>query len=141
MKLFFSNRQLQHAPQQFMSAGRIVAPFEIPERAERMARGLSALGLELVDPDDFGLAPILEVHADHYVDFLRSAYDRYQELPNAGPEVLPNVHPHIGAYVDLGPRERPRPTHIVGQTGWYIGDLACALGRGTWDAVYASAQS
>ena len=35
MKLFFSPSQLAHAPQQFMSAGRIVAPFEVPERAER----------------------------------------------------------------------------------------------------------
>lgn len=141
MKLFFSPSQLAHAPQQFMSAGRIVAPFEVPERAERMAAGLTALGLELTAPEDAGLAPILAVHADHYVEFLRTAHARYQELPDAGPEVLPNVHPHIGAYADLSPRERPRPSHIVGQTGWYMGDLACALGPETWTAVYASAQT
>ncbi len=141
MKLFFSKRQLSHAPQQFMAAGRIVAPFEVPERAERMAAGLARAGLELSEPEDFGLDPILTVHAEHYLDFLRTAYARYQELPNAGPEVLPNVHPHLSAHPGLGPRERPRPTGVVGQAGWYMGDLACALGEGTWDAVYFSAQS
>ena len=141
MKLYFSRSQLEHAPQQFMSAGRIVAPFEVPERAERMAAGLASLGLELSEPEDLGTAPILAVHADHYIDFLRTAHARYQELPNAGPEVLPNVHPHVSAYSDLSPRERPRPHGIIGQTGWYMGDLACALGAGTWYAAYASAQA
>ena len=141
MKLFFSKDQLKHAPQQFMAAGKIVAPFEVPERAERMAAGLVQFGLTPFEPDDFGLDPILAVHSDHYVEFLRTAYQRFQALPNAGLEVFPNVHPHVSAYTDLSPRERPRPSHIIGQTGWYMGDMACALGAETWPAVYASAQS
>ncbi len=141
MRMFFANDQLKHAPQQFMAAGRIVAPFEVPERAERMAAGLVALGLEASEPEDAGLDPILSVHADHYVEFLRTAHERFQALPNAGPEVFPNVHPQVSATPDLSPRERPRPSHIVGQAGWYMGDMACALGAETWQAVYASAQS
>ena len=141
MKLYFSNKQLKHAPQQFMAAGRVVAPFEVPARAERMASGLGKLGLEVAEPADYGLDPILAVHSDQYVTFLQNAHARFQELPNAGPEVLPNVHPYVGAYADLSPRERPRPTGIVGEAGWYMGDMACALGSGTWDAVYHSAQT
>ena len=141
MKLFFDKSQLKHAPQQFMAAGKIVPPFEVPERAERMAAGLVSLGLESLEPDDHGLDPIHAVHSDHYVEFLRTAHVRFQELHNAGPEVFPNVHPQVSAYPDLSPRERPRPSHIVGQAGWYMGDMACALGAETWQAVYASAQS
>jgi acetoin utilization deacetylase AcuC-like enzyme len=141
MKLYFSRTQLGHAPQQFMAAGRIVAPFEVPERAERMAAGLRKIGLNVVEPADAGLDPIAAVHADHYLDFLACAYDRFQKLANAGPEVFPNVHPHVSGTPDLGPRERPRPGGIIGQAGWYMGDLACAIGARTWAAVYASAQA
>jgi acetoin utilization deacetylase AcuC-like enzyme len=93
------------------------------------------------DPGDFGLDPILEVHADHYVAFLEEAYDRFMELPNHGPEVLPNVHPYRGAAEDLRPRGRPQPTGILGRAGWYIGDLSCAIMEGTSRAAYASAQA
>ena len=141
MKLFFAKAQLAHAPQQFMAAGRIVAPFEVPERAERMARGLARLGLDLEEPDDFGLAPIERVHAAHYVNFLREAYVRFRKLANAGPEVWPNVHPYVSAGPDLSTRERPRPEHIAAQAGWYVGDMACAIGPGTWQAVYSGAQA
>jgi acetoin utilization deacetylase AcuC-like enzyme len=141
MKLFFSRTQLDHAPQQLMVSGRIVAPFEVPERAERMAAGLSRLGLTLTEPDDAGLAPLTTVHSDHYLDFLSGAHGRFQQLANAGPEVLPNAHPHVSATPDLAPRERPRPTGIIGQAGWYVGDMACAIGAGTWPAIYASAQA
>ncbi|MEM7748281.1 MAG: histone deacetylase family protein [Pseudomonadota bacterium] len=141
MKLFFAKSQLKHAPQQFMAAGKIISPFEVPERAEHMASGLVELGLEASEPGDFGMDPIHAVHSDHYVDFLQTAHARFQELPQAGPEVFPNVHPHVSAHPDLSPRERPRPSHVVGQAGWYMGDMACALGEGTWQAVYASAQT
>jgi acetoin utilization deacetylase AcuC-like enzyme len=141
MKLYFSEAQLGHAPQQFMVAGRIVAPFEVPERAERMAAGLRELGLTLVAPPDAGSQPITAIHPEHYIEFLSSAYERFNALPNAGPEVFPNVHPHVSGTPDLGPRERPRPTGIVGQAGWYVGDLACAIGPKTWPAIYAGAQA
>ena len=141
MKCYFTSRQLAHAPMQFVAAGKIVTPFEVPERAERMAAGLRHLGLQVLEPGDFGMAFIEAVHSPDYVAFLQTAYDRFQKLENAGPEVLPNVHPHVSAGPDLAPRGRPRPDHIVGQAGWYAGDMACAIGPGTWDAVYASAQS
>ena len=124
-----------------MATGKIIPPFEVPERAERMATGLVSLGLELLEPYDHGLDPIHAVHSYHYVEFLRTAHVRFQELPNAGPEVFPNVHPQVSAYPDLSPRERPRPSRIFSQAGWYMGDMACALGAETWQAGYASAQS
>jgi acetoin utilization deacetylase AcuC-like enzyme len=141
MRLFFSETQLRHSPQQFMAAGRIVAPFEVPERAERMAAGLRELGLSVEEPDDYGLAPIEHVHADHYVRFLQTAYAEFQALGSAGPEVLPNVHAYVGARPDLSVRERPRAEGIIAHAGWYAGDMACAIGAGTWDGVYASAQT
>lgn len=141
MKLFFSETQLAHRPKQYMVHGRIVEPFENPNRATTLLERLGALGLERTEPNDFGFEPILSVHADHYVAFLEEAFDRFMELPNHGPEVLPNVHPYRGASASLGVRERPRPAGILGRAGWYIGDLSCAMMEGTFRAAYASAQT
>jgi acetoin utilization deacetylase AcuC-like enzyme len=141
MKLFFSETQLDHRPKQFMLHGRIVDPFENPDRVTALLAALEPLGLGRTEPIDFGLAPILAVHADHYLDFLEDAYDRFMELPNHGPEVLPSAHAYRGAGPDLGPRGAPRPTGVIGRAGWYIGDMACAMMEGTFRAAYASAQS
>jgi hypothetical protein len=141
MKLFFSEAQLAHQPKQYMVHGRIVDPFENPSRAITLIDALAAVGLGRVEPDDFGRVPILTVHDEHYTTFLDGAYARFKELPNHGPEVLPNVHPYIGAGADLSRRGPPRPTGIIGQAGWYVGDLSCAIMEGTFRAAYASAQT
>jgi acetoin utilization deacetylase AcuC-like enzyme len=141
MQLFFDNAQLEHRPTQFMVSGRIVPPFENPDRAEALISALSGLGLMHQIPPDRGLAPILAVHAEHYVTFLESAYALFHALPNSGPEVLPNVHPYVSAPTDQSPRPKPRATGIVGLAGWYVGDMACAITEGTYRACCASAQS
>jgi acetoin utilization deacetylase AcuC-like enzyme len=141
MKLFFSDAQLAHKPKQYMVHGRIVDPFESPERATTLLNALEKCGLDRTEPEDFGRAPILATHADHYVEFFAEAYDRFMELPNHGPEVLPNVHPYRGAPPDLVCRDSPRPTGIIGRAGWYMGDLSCAIMEGTFRAAYASAQT
>jgi acetoin utilization deacetylase AcuC-like enzyme len=141
MKMFFSEAQLAHQPKQYMVHGRIVDPFEKPDRATTLVDALETQGLVKTDPGDFGRDAILAVHAEHYVDFLEDAYDRFLKLPNHGPEVLPNVHPYRGAGIDLEERGRPRTTGILGQAGWYMGDMSCAVMAGTFQAAYASAQT
>src|SRR5262245_36206830 len=141
MKLFFCEIQLAHRPTQYMVHVRIVDPFENPERAAILIDSLQSVGLQQTDPKDFGRAPILEVHADHYLAFLEEAYAHFMELAGHGPEVLPNAHPYRGAsaaYADRGP---PRVTGIIGRAGWYMGDLSCATMEGTFRAAYASAQT
>lgn len=141
MKLFFTEAQLAHQPRQYMVHGRIVDPFENPNRATTLIASLEAAGLTRAEPADRGRAPILKVHADHYVAFLEEAYARFMELPNHGPEVLPNVHPYRGASLQFGDRGRPRVTGIIGRAGWYMGDMSCATMEGTFRAAYASAQT
>ena len=141
MKLFFDEAQLAHSPKQYMVHGKIVDPFENPNRATTLIASLERAGLERTQPKDFGRAPILEVHAGHYLAFLEEAYARFMELPNHGPEALPNVHPYRGASPTYGDRGPPRVTGIIGRAGWYMGDMSCATMEGTWRAAYASAQT
>ncbi len=85
------------------------------------------------------MGPIRKVHDAGYLDFLETAHAEWMKLPNAGPEVWPNVHPYRGTGADLD-RSGPPQGGIVGQAGWYVGDLAAAIGERTFDAAYASAQ-
>ena len=141
MKLFYSKRQLEHRPQQIMLLGKLVAPVENPDRLDVLARTLTGAGLEERAPVDYGRNAIDAVHTTDYVNFLASAYERWAANPNTGPEVLPNTHPYRGRGSPLSSPGKPRSTLVNAQAGWYVGDLNCAIGAGTWGAVYDSAQA
>lgn len=141
MKLFFSPAQLLHRPQQYFRFGKIGTALENPARMETLAEALAALGLERTEPSDHGRDAILAVHDADYVQFLETIWGQWQQLPDAGPEVLPNIHPYRGAGHDLIRQDRPRNTGPIGLTGYHVGDMSCAMGEGTFAAAYASAQT
>ncbi len=64
MKLFFADTQLTHQPKQYMVHGRIVDPFENPNRVTSLMAALEPLRLQRMEPGDYGLNPILDVHVD-----------------------------------------------------------------------------
>jgi acetoin utilization deacetylase AcuC-like enzyme len=139
MQLFFDDRQMEHQPSQYMVHGRIVEPFENPNRASNLIAAFKPAGLILAPVTDAGPGAIADVHQAEYLDFLETAYADFQALPKAGPEVLPNVHSYRGASDGLA-RGRCKPTGILGRAGWYMGDMSCAMMAGTWEAAYWSAQ-
>ncbi len=148
MKVFFSKTQLDHQPTQYGVHGKLVRPLENPNRAETLIESLARLGLAADEPAAADRAAIERVQQGHYLDFLENAFERFQTLPNAGPEVIPNVHPYFAADRPYAPsplasgaRPAPRTTGIIGQTGWYVGDLSCAMTEGTAAAAFASAAS
>ena len=141
MRLFFSADQLLHRPTQYGVHGRLVRPLENPDRAETLIGSLGRLGLAAEAPAAIDRAAILKVHPEHYVGFLETAFARFQELPNAGPEVLPNAHPYFSGAGVLGARPAPRTQGILGQCGWYIGDLSCAMTEHPVTAALASAST
>ncbi len=148
MKVFFSQTQMDHRPTQYGVHGRLVQPLENPDRAATLIESLGRLGLAVEAPEDLDRGAIERVHPAHYLAFLETAFERFQALPNAGPEVLPNVHPYFAAArpygaspLSNGARPAPRTTGILGQSGWYVGDLSCAMTQGTTRAAFASAAS
>jgi acetoin utilization deacetylase AcuC-like enzyme len=141
MHVFFSETQTRHSPQKFLMAGKVVAPFETPDRCRVLARSLAALGLPVIDPGDHGMQAIRAVHDAGYLDFLKSAHAEWSRLPASGPEVWPNIHPWRGRGADQARKAPPPGASIVGRAGWYVGDMAVAMGEGTWEAAYASAQA
>ena len=87
-------------------------------------------GHQIVAPADHGARAA--VHTPQYLRFLETAYARWRELPDASEEVVANVHPFPGQPCTY-------PEHIVGLAGYHMGDTACPIGAGTWEAAAWSA--
>lgn len=141
MKAFFSEDQLLHQPQQFMRAGRICAPTDVPARAETLNQMLARRGIHSETPADYGDA-IMAVHSVDYLNYLKTAYERWQALRNVGlepgPEVLPNMSPYYNGRHDRSKRDPCPSPNIIAQTGYYLSDLACPIGPNTWKAALRS---
>jgi acetoin utilization deacetylase AcuC-like enzyme len=131
MQIVYSPAHERHAPKTFIRRGVVVPNPETPERAATLLAAVQNGGHRIVAPDDFGPAPREAVHTAEYLGFLETVHARWQAMPEAGGEVVPNVHP--------GRLMSHRPTGITGLVGWHTADTACPIGAGTWEAAIASA--
>ncbi|MBV8914108.1 MAG: histone deacetylase family protein [Acetobacteraceae bacterium] len=136
MKVFWDEVQLQHAPRFFLQRGEVRRNFEVPDRARALLSGVAALGLHPEAPTDQPEAALEMVHTAAYLDFLRTAHAEWQAMPEAGPEVVANIHP---APEMLANGARTGST-VIGRTGWFTADAACPIGTGTWQAALSAAQ-
>lgn len=145
MKAFFSEEQLLHTPQQFMRLGRISAPTDLPSRAESLQGALAARGIRVQAPSDYGRKPLESIHSADYLNFLETAYTRWQSLkaPGVDPglEVLPNLSPYYNGRVEQAGRGPCPSPSIVAQAGYYLSDLSCPIGPQTWRSALRSTHS
>ncbi|MCO6416430.1 histone deacetylase family protein [Siccirubricoccus sp. KC 17139] len=135
MRAFFHPDQRLHTPRFFLMRGQIRPNFEVPPRTEALLEGLAALRLVPETPALPSRTLLETVHAPDYLDYLAGAAAAWAALPDAGPEVVPNMHATADALAN-GAR---RPESIVGQAAWYSADNACPIGPGTWEASLAAA--
>jgi acetoin utilization deacetylase AcuC-like enzyme len=110
MKLFFSDAQFAHKPKQFMVHGR--------PRATTLVDALGTTGLARINPADFGLEPILGVHAEHYVTFLEGAYRRFVDRRTTDRKCCPTcIHTSAPAPTSSEAGRRGRPASSARQAG------------------------
>jgi acetoin utilization deacetylase AcuC-like enzyme len=145
MKAFFSEEQLLHTPQQFMRLGRLSAPTDLPSRAESLQGALAARGIPVEAPSDYGRKPLESIHSADYLNYLETAYTRWQSLKapgvDPGPEVLPNLSPYYSGRIEQAGRGPCPSPSIVAQTGYYLSDLSCPIGPHTWRSALRSTHS
>jgi acetoin utilization deacetylase AcuC-like enzyme len=125
--------QRAHDPQFFLSSGASKPCPEQPARIDALLSGVAKLGLKVKAPPDQGLDAIAAVHPARYLTFLQNIHGRWQHIPGASSEVIPNVHP--------ASRSDGYPLSAVGQAGFHMTDTSCPIGAQTWAAAYLSAQS
>ena len=139
MKVFYSEAHRQHNPPfEVLDGGQRVPYMENPEQLDSILGALHQTAWsQLLEPDDFGLRPILAVHTADYIEFLASAWKEWlmvspeNRASPAAAGLLPATFalrrcPHV-------------PASILGRAGYYMMDLSAVLVAGTYEAALASA--
>jgi len=132
MKVFFRDGQKKHNPKNFLVLGNSHPNPEVPERADALLQAAVSSGLDLEAPDLCGLGPVAAVHSPAYLEFLRTIHSEWSNVPGAGPEVVPNIHPNrlsTDAVITSPP----------GKAGIFMADTACPISADTWAAALESA--
>jgi acetoin utilization deacetylase AcuC-like enzyme len=129
VRTFWDPRQLAHAPAIEIHNGRIEACAETPARAQAILDSIGPTEL----PRDHGEAPILRVHPQAYVDFLKTAHADWLAAGREG-DALPYAFP-------IAHRRPLNLDRIDARLGRYAYDTCTPIAQGTWASAYWNAQT
>ncbi len=131
MKCYYAPESEAHDPDFRLTNGRVVRNAERAERGRLLLAGLDRLGLGTEEPPRCDDGDLAAVHTPEFLRFLESAWTEWQELPNAGTEVVPNTHPQksLATY----------PESILGRAGWHMADPSAPMGEHSWTATRRAA--
>jgi acetoin utilization deacetylase AcuC-like enzyme len=134
MKVFYSETHRRHFPPFEVFDGGLRVPYlENPDRVDQVLHAFHGVDwIELFEPINFGLDPILAVHDQGYLDFLASAWTEWLAAAPQDPSTL------LPATFAL--RRNPQiPKSILGRAGYYMMDLSACIVEGTYQAALSSA--
>jgi len=129
MRCFWDDRQRAHTPQGEFFNGAMHPAAEHPGRVGAI---LQAIG-STEAPTDRGMKPLLRVHSDEYLEFVRTAQDQWRAAGREG-DAFPYTFPVVGRR----PLNLSRIDALLGQ---YSFDTSTPIGEGTWQAAYWAAQT
>ena len=130
MRAFAHAHESLHDPRFFLMRGRLRDNFEIPARAASLRAGLTQLGIAATAPAPATLDDAARLHAPDYLEFLRDAPAAWAALPEAGAEIVANIHPTP----EMLAQTTTKPAHLIARAGQFTADAACPIGAGTWAA-------
>lgn len=133
MKCVFNAEQNKHYPKSYLVNGVREANPESPDRIDLLLQGVEAANMAMVEPESYGLEPILKVHPQRYLTFLEHAATRWARIPGAAEEVTPNIHPTN--------RDGEYPLSVVAQAGFHMADASCPIAAETYESCLWSAWS
>ena len=131
MKTIYSDQHFLRNAKTELYGGNLVPPFECPKRAELILSRINEQKLgPIIEPTEFGLEPVLEIHDEDFVDFLKSAYSEWQAEGFTG-EAIATAWP-------ARRMAQKTPCNIDGKLGYYALAAETAICPGTYDAAIAA---
>jgi acetoin utilization deacetylase AcuC-like enzyme len=132
VKIIYSEKHKLRDARTELHGGQLVKPFEGPFRAEWILKALQEAGFTDVSaPADHRLETALKVHDKGYLEFLSSAWDRWEAEGFEG-EAIPVTLP-----VRRTQMARP-PRNIDGALGYYANSVETSITKGSYEAAVAS---
>jgi acetoin utilization deacetylase AcuC-like enzyme len=133
MRTIYSDRHRMQDGRSELNDGRLVPCFEAPRRADLVLARVREVALGPVDaPTAHGMDPILRVHTDAFVSFLRTAWSEWV-AEHGDHDALPLTWPTRTL------RHDRVPVAIDGKLSYYSLDAGTPITAGTWDAITAAA--
>lgn len=132
MQTIYSPKHILRNAKTELYGGKLVPPFECPERMAYVLKQLDAVQLGAVlPPDEFDLAPVLRIHDPGFIEFLETCWESWSREGYQG-EAIPTVIPTRGMQQRI-------PRHIDGKLGYYSLAIETSISDGTWEAARISA--
>ncbi len=133
MKTVYSDDHRLQDGKAELNNGQLVPCFEMPQRADLVLARVGEVALGgVVEPTDHGLEPILRVHSEPFVNFLKDAWDEWVAEHGAY-DALPLTWPTRTL------RHDRIPEVIDGKLSYYSLDAGTPITAGTWKAINAAA--
>lgn len=149
MLIVHTEKHKLHNPKLYFALGRMNSYPEQPSRVESILRALKiraksckphSLAHRTIPPSDYGLAPILAVHSQKYLNYVETAYDRWILKGGDVNGVIPDTYAvHLNSiYRDI--TLQTRSENVFAQMGLYTFDSATVIVKDTYIAAYEAAQ-
>ncbi len=138
MQVYYTETHRQHDPPfEVIDGGQRTPYLENPARIDSILAALRETSwAEIVEPSEFGLDPILAVHAPDYVEFLASAW---QQWLAAYPENQQAPADAVLLPATFALRCQPhKPSSLLGRAGYHMMDLSAVIIAGTYVAAIGS---
>ena len=136
MPVIWSEAHRRHAPERAVWVGVPIDADELPRRAELIRAALEGAGAPVVDALPHGDDALLAVHEAGLIEFLRTAWERWQAdgMPaeSGQADVVGYIFPTPGL---LGGIEPDVPTALSARTGAWCFDTMTVVAEGTWEAA------
>ena len=134
MRVVASDRHRGHAPLAEIESSGLQAPFEHPGRADAIHATLAAdERFAVVEPDEWGTAPISAVHDAGLIAFLGRAWSDYQVRHPGTHDVVPDVFAMPGLRDGIGPFPANAP--VDHELGRWCFETTTPITEGTFDAA------
>lgn len=132
MKTFLSDQHIRHSPELEFSRGRLVEPFERPERIDMIVKRLKDVMPGTIEhPASFGMVPVEAVHAGDYLSFLKTCWTDWHSSGRAGDAIA-------GCWPTRRMDSGKIPVDIGGRMGHYGMATDTSICAGTWEAALSS---
>jgi len=134
MPFVWSDDCLRHEPAAEIWVGTRTPATEVPARATAIREALVAAGARQVGAAAHPDEPLLAVHDEALVSYLRGAWEEWAAAGLPSHRVVPYMFAHRGL-MDEPPAE---PAAVWARPGLYAYDTMTLIGPGTWEAARAA---
>ncbi len=115
-----------------LAGSELIKSWDGPDRADLISAALMEAEHEFVAPDTLDRDLLTRVHSADYITFLKTAWSRWTEQPDAGSAAIGFTWPVRGMNSTI-------PESLIGQLGYYSFAADCSIVAGTWNAASEAA--